>query len=259
MTALAAERLRKSRSGDVLNAPVKALAQIYRGGLAALLAGVAIAARAATTRAELDTMRVAGLATDSALGGAADGDVRADFERGVFHFANSSAGDALTLADVGNLCFVADDQTVAKTIGGGARPSAGRVVDVDDAGVWVDTKQAVGPRRILLPFAINETDTLAGTSAEVVSPVVGAITSMSVIVQKAVTTGGDVTAAVGVTAVAGLACTIADAATKGTVVTDTPTMGDASTVVAVGSRIQVTPAAAFATAGAVSGFVEITY
>jgi len=259
MTALAAERLRKGRAGETNNLPVKAAAQIYRGGLVVTLAGVAIAARAATTRAELDTMRVVGLAVDSALGAGSDGDVRLDVEKGVFHLANSGGGDALTSADVDTLCFVADDQTVAKTNGGGVRPIAGRVVEVDATGVWVDTRAAIGPRRIYLPFAINETDTLAGTSQELVSPVVGAITQLQTIVQKAVTTGGDVTAAVGVTAVAGLACTIADAATKGTIVTDTPTAGDATTVVAAGSRIQITPAAAFATAGAVSGLLEITY
>jgi hypothetical protein len=41
---------------------------------------------------------------------------------------SSSGGDALTLADVGNDCFVADDQTVAKTDGGTAQVTTLTVV-----------------------------------------------------------------------------------------------------------------------------------
>jgi hypothetical protein len=260
MTAAAAERLRKTREGVTLNLPVKAVSQVYRGCLVMLLAGVAVAARAATTRAELDTIRVVGLAEDSALGGAADGDVRLDVEKGVFCLANSAAGaDLLAVTDIGKLCFVVDDQTVGKTVGGGARPIAGLVVDVDADGVWVDTRFAREPRRVTVPFSISQTDVLAGTAFEIVSPVVGAISSMSTIVQAAVTTGGPVTANVGVTPVAGLSCVVADAAAKGSIVTDTPTMGDATTVVAVGSRLSIVPDAAFATAGALNGLLEITY
>jgi len=261
MTAAIAERLRKARSGDHLNLPVKAVSQIFRGCIVMLVGAVAVTGRAAASRAELDTIQVCGLAVDSALGGGADGDVRVEIEhQDVYCLANSAGGDALTVADIGDLCFVVDDQTVGKTVGGsGLRPIAGEVIDVDAAGVWVDFKKARGPRRTWLPFAINEVDTLAGTSAELVSPVVGAISQLQVIVQKAVTTGGDVTASVGATPVAGLTCTVADGAAKGAIVTDTPTVNDATTVVAVGSRIQVTPAAAFNTAGAVSGLLEITF
>lgn len=58
--------------------------------------------------------------------------------RGTFRFANSSGADEITLADVGKDCFAADNQTVAKTDGGGARPKAGRIFDVDGGGVWVE-------------------------------------------------------------------------------------------------------------------------
>lgn len=265
MTAATAERLRKARSGDHLNQPVKANAQIYRGCIVMLVgAGAAaalVAGRAAASRAELDTIQVLGLAYDTALGGAADGDVRLDVERGdVYCLANSAAGDLITVGDIGELCFVVDDQTVAKTVGpGGLRPIAGEIVDVDASGVWIDFQKARGPRRTYLPFAINETDTLAPTSQELLSPYAGAVTQLQVIVQKAVTTGGDVTVNVGATPVAGLACTIADGAAKGAIVTDTPNVGDATTVVAAGGRIQVVPGAPFNTAGAVSGLVEVTF
>lgn len=260
MTALTASRRQTTRDDDLINVPVKAASQIWQGGMVCLVAGVAVAGRIAATRAELSTMLVLGVARADALGGAADGDTRLEVDRGdLYRFANSAAGDALTAADIGQLCFLVDDQTVAKTIGGGARPIAGEVADVDADGVWVDFEKARGPRRLSLPFAVSETDLLAPTNAELVSPVAGAITSMTTIVQKAVTTGGDMTALVGATAVIGLACTVADAAAKGSTVTDTPTLGDATTVVAEGSRIQIAPAAAFNTAGAISGLLEITY
>lgn len=260
MTALDAERLRKARTGDDVNLAVKAGAQIYRGGIVVAIAGIAVAGRAATTRAELLTMLVQGLAVDSALGGAADGDVRVEIEKGdVYCLANAGGGDALTIADIDQLCFVVDDQTVGKTTGGGLRPIAGKVVDVDPAGVWVDFAYAREPRRLFLEYFISETDTLAGTSAELICPVTGAVTQNQVIVQKAVTTGGDVTVNVGATPVTGLTNTVADAAAKGTIVTDVPTPGHATTVVAAGGRLQVVPAAAFATAGAISGVLEITY
>lgn len=259
MAALAASRPTVKRSGELMCLPVKAGAQIYQGGIVMLLSGVAIAARAATTRAELSNMQVVGIAKADALGGATDGAVTVEVEVGIQRVANSTSGDAIALGDRGQMAFVADDQAVAKTIGGGARAIAGEIVSVDSNGVWVDFSKARRPRRIWLPFFINETDTLAPTNAELVSPVVGAITNLQTTVQKAVTTGGDVTALVGTTAVVGLACTIADAATKGTVVTDQPTMGDATTVVAEGSRIQIAPGAPFNTAGAVSGLIEITF
>lgn len=260
MTASSLERLRKARSGDHLNLPVKANSQILRGCVTMLVGAVVANAAAAASRAELDTIQVLGLAVDSVLGGGSDGDVRAQIENHqAYCLANSAGGDEITAADIGELCFLADNQTVAKTIGAGLRPIAGKIVDVDTGGVWVDFRFARGPRRLYLAYAINETDTLAGTAAELVSPVVGAVTQLETVVQKAVTTGGDVTASVGVTAIDGLACTIADAATKGTRVVDVPTAGHATTVVAVGSRIQITPAAAFNTAGAVSGQLEITF
>lgn len=110
---------------------------------------------------------------------------------------------------------------------------------------------------VYVQFDINETDTLAGTSAELIAPVSGLIVGLNVTVQKAVTNGGAVTVQVGTTDVAGLSVTVADAATKGTRYSDTPTSGHSSKAVSAGDRIQVTPDSAFATAGAINGFVTI--
>lgn len=247
--------------------PVKAGAVCIQGGLAILAAGLLRPGREGqggnvTAKAnDAATYAAVGVFQETVTGGVGDGDVKALVEANCWAFKNSAGVDAITLADVGKPAFVVDDETVSRTSGQGVRCRAGIVRDLDADGVWIEVGPfaGAGKRSVLLPFAINETDTLAGTSAELVSPVAGEIIGLSVIVQKAVTTGGDVTVNNVATPVVGLACTIADAATKGTVVSDTPTAGDATTVVAAGGRIQVVPAAAFNTGGAVSGFVEIAY
>lgn len=71
-------------------------------------------------------------------GGAAAA-VRLAAESGIFRWNNSSAGDAITQADVGGTAYIVDDQTVAKTDGTGTRSAAGKIVDVDSVGVWVET------------------------------------------------------------------------------------------------------------------------
>ena len=59
------------------------------------------------------------------------------FREGVFHFANSTAGDLIVTADIGAVCYIVDDQTVAKTSGTNTRSPAGVVEDLDATGVWV--------------------------------------------------------------------------------------------------------------------------
>jgi hypothetical protein len=258
----------KFAGGGILNVPVTAGAVCFGGGLAMLSSGNAIPARVGqggsdmAKVADVALSRVVGVFCRSVTGGATDGAETVDIEDGTWLFKNSAGVDALTSANVDQYCFVIDDETVAKLSAAGTRPIAGIVREVTSAGVWVELSavaSAAARRTIILPFAINETDTLAPTNAEFVSPVAGRISRLTTVVQKAVTTGGDVTVLVDTTTVVGLACTIPDAAAKGSIITDTPTLGDATTIVAAGQRIQVAPAAAFATAGAVSGFVEITY
>lgn len=72
---------------------------------------------------------------DNALG--ADGDVFIDFAPGTFHYGNSTTTDEITAADIGAVCYVVDDQTVAKTHATNTRSPAGIVEDIDDDGVWV--------------------------------------------------------------------------------------------------------------------------
>ena len=60
-----------------------------------------------------------------------NGDKRCDVGFGVYYFANSSGGDAISEANFGSLCYVVDNQTVAKTDGSGTRSKAGTVFDIN--------------------------------------------------------------------------------------------------------------------------------
>ncbi len=253
---LTQDRNTPKTQGDGDGIPVKASTLIYAGALVCsdssgrAVPGGTAGAVLARGRAEEHA--------DNSSG--ADGDISVRVRRGRFRWDNSSSGDAIAAADVGNPCFVVDDHTVAKTIGAGNRIVAGNIVDVDAQGVWVETAEPfVGTRKARVAFSFNQTDLLAHTSQELISPVAGAITDLEVTVQAAVTTGGNITLDVGTTPVVGCSVAVANAAAKGTIGNSQPTAGDASAEVAKGGRIQVVPSVAFATAGALSGYVEITY
>jgi hypothetical protein len=69
----------------------------------------------------------------------ASGAKKAKIEFGCYCWNNSTAGDLCAQADVGNVCYAVDDQTVAKTDGGGTRSAAGRIMEIDaNGGVWVE-------------------------------------------------------------------------------------------------------------------------
>lgn len=133
MAALTSDRSTPRRDGDIVSIPVAGAKKIYAGALVARDAnGYATPGATATTilgvgRAEAQA--------DNASG--ADGAVSVDIRKGVFRFGNSSAGDLIGRADIGNDCYIVDDQTVAKTNGTGTRSVAGKVFDADSDGVWV--------------------------------------------------------------------------------------------------------------------------
>jgi len=112
--------------------------------------------------------------------------------------------------------------------------------------------------RVAVPFQINQTDLLAGTSHEMIAPITGYIRAISTTVQVAITTGGVVTVENAGDAVAGASITVADAATKGTIQTAAATPEGTYQAVTQGDRVEVIPSAAFATAGALNGYVEFS-
>lgn len=255
--ALAADRNTPERNeGRTKSVALAAAILAYGGALICRnAAGYGVPGSAATG---LIAQGIAQEQVDNSDGAA--GDLSVTVRQGEFRLNNSAGGDAITIADIGSTCFIVDDQTVARTDNAGARSPAGEIADVDDVGVWVKIGLGQPARRVhSIHFVIPQTELLAGTAIELVSPVAGEVEGMSVIVQTAIDTGGDVTVAVGVTAVDGLTCTVANAAAKGAVVRDTSTAGHASRAVAAGGRIQIVPSAAFATAGALNGVLDIVY
>lgn len=134
MTALTAGRATPRRENpDTESHPVLAATGIFQGSLVCLTAaGWAVPGAASTT---LTAIGRAEHTADNSTGGS--GDIKVRVRRGVLQFANSAAADLVTRADIGKPAFVVDDQTVAKTNGGGTRSQAGIIRDVDAQGVWV--------------------------------------------------------------------------------------------------------------------------
>ena len=134
MAALTQERNTVERSGDILTLGSAAAVVHFAGALAARNAsGNATPGAVATTLRGVGRVRE----TVDNSAGAAD-DITVDIEKGIFRFANSTAGDEITRADIGNDGYIVDDQTVAKTDGTGTRSVAGKIHDVDTQGVWID-------------------------------------------------------------------------------------------------------------------------
>jgi hypothetical protein len=134
MTALTASRATPHRVVHTRVRPVGAGQKIFAGALVAINAtGFAVKG---VTALNLKGFGTAEATVDNT--GGADGALSVAVRRGAWQFANSAAGDQITAADIGSACYIVDDQTVAKTNGGGTRSNAGTVADVDANGVWVE-------------------------------------------------------------------------------------------------------------------------
>lgn len=139
MTALTAARYQTAELGDdavikKLAVPVKASTKIYAGSLVVLDAGYAAPMRAATG---LIAWGMALRTVDNTSGSA--GALTVEVERGTHKWGNSASGDLIAQANVGAQVYGVDDQTVALTSASSTRSIAGRVVQVDADGVWVET------------------------------------------------------------------------------------------------------------------------
>jgi len=121
------------RGRDLIVAPVAAATIIYQGALVALsAAGNAVPGSVAAT---LKAIGRAEETIDNSTGAAGAQSVRV--KRGVFRFKNHGA-DACVQADTLADCFIVDDETVAKTNGGNTRSRAGKILEVEATGVWVE-------------------------------------------------------------------------------------------------------------------------
>lgn len=115
--------------------PVAAGQMIYAGAIVCLDAsGNAVKGATATT---LSARGIAQKSANNSNGAA--GDIRVEVSRGAYWLSNSTAADAITRAEIGDNCYIVDDQTVAKTNGGSTRSVAGKILDIDaNQGVLVE-------------------------------------------------------------------------------------------------------------------------
>lgn len=131
--ALTVDRNTPEREGSLVHHPVAAAKKIFAGSLVVLNAtGYAEPGSIATT---LTAVGRAEAQVDNSAGANAAKTI--EVRRGIFRFANAP-GDAVTRTEIGKSCYVVDDYSVAKTDGTSTRSVAGKVIDVDSDGVWVE-------------------------------------------------------------------------------------------------------------------------
>jgi hypothetical protein len=171
-------------------------------------------AKPGVTATGLIAAGVADQQIDNTDGG--NGDLSVVVKRGISRLLNSADADLITQAEIGDACYIVDDETVAKTSGGNTRSVAGEIVDVDDNGVWVDipsAKIALGGNLLasnnlnevtpataraniganLLALELNITS-LVGTGVfRVAAPVGGVITKIKSVLEGHALTTGDAT------------------------------------------------------------------
>jgi len=136
MAALTANR-NTPQLADPAPAPRRGLAaaaQLIYAGAMVMRNASGFLVKASTATGLVGVGRAEAL-VDNSAGAAGDADV--DFAPGVFRYMNSAAADEITAADIGNVCYAVDDQTVAKTDATNTRSPAGTVEDIDELGVWV--------------------------------------------------------------------------------------------------------------------------
>lgn len=262
MTALARDRRPPMIKGLLYTMPVAADVKIYEGALLVVDSNGRV--KPATTDTGLVAFGVADHHADNTDGAA--GAITVLVRKGIWGFVNSAGGDEITSADIGQTVYMVDDQTVAKTTGGGTRSPAGAVRMIDQDGFVlvdigmpstidgdlvasnnlsdvanIDTAAAnIGANKFGLQLQIVD---LVGANAavyRVVSPVDGDIEAIySVLEGAALATGNaTLTAKIGAAAVTNGVVTITQAGSAvGDVDSATPT---AAKTVQVGDVISIT-------------------
>ncbi len=143
--------------------PIKANVQIFKGAMIALdSAGrampaglVAAGALAAVGKASASYDN----RTGSELGGSADA-CNVEVEYGVFAWASATGGgDDIAADDVGKVCYMKDDQTVALTNGSDTRGIAGFITEVRGSDVYVYMGPHVAGMIVIAASEASQLDT----------------------------------------------------------------------------------------------------
>lgn len=134
MAALTNNKLRQWFCGGFGPFPVPVLGgvHIYQGALICVEAGVGLA-KPAIEDTGLVALGVAEYEVDAT--NADDGAMFVHVKPGRWSgFSSATAGDAITAADIANVVYMVDDNTLAKTDGTGTRSPAGTFLGFDDRG-----------------------------------------------------------------------------------------------------------------------------
>lgn len=133
MSATAQDRNTPLKGVELIAVPVAANAVIPAGVI--VVANATGFAANGTTATGLTYLGRSDEAVDNT--GGADGAKSIAVRRAkAFKFGNL-AGDLVTQASLGKVCYIADNQTVAATSGTNTRSQAGIVLGVESDGVWV--------------------------------------------------------------------------------------------------------------------------
>jgi hypothetical protein len=135
MATLSAARATRERLGLDFSYGAAANAVVYAGSM------VTLTAAGYVRNGVAGGTRCVGVAQANVNNtGGADGAKNVPVKKGTFQFLNLPA-DLVTPADIGNDCYLVDDETVARTSNAGARVIAGKVAAIEMMGatstVWV--------------------------------------------------------------------------------------------------------------------------
>lgn len=109
--------------------PVAASTSLHVNTIAVLAAGLAISLADAT-----GAEKCAGVVTFAVNNTGTAGALRVEVEAGQHKFLTTD----IVAADVGATAYFVDDRTVSKNHATNTRPIAGKIIQVDDDGVWVE-------------------------------------------------------------------------------------------------------------------------
>ena len=253
--ALTADRNTPRLQGEFKLLAAAAAVKIFAGAI--VMRNAAGDATKGQTALALVGAGIAQEQVDNSAGGAGDASIKV--REGVARVANSAAGDEITAADIGRLCYAVDDETVAKTNGSNTRSVAGIVAGVDDIGVHVLFSEAAlaayqASRRVFVPVRVN---TLVGANVyRQLSIHAGRVVKIWSVIEGVLTTGdATLTAKINGAAITTGVITITQAGSAaGDKDSCVPT---AANVVAVGDELSLTVGGTNATATVANALFEI--
>lgn len=256
---LTADRNTARLEGDVKQLSVAAAVKIFAGAL--VMRDSAGNATKGQTALGLIGVGRAEAQVDNSSGAA--GDKVINVRTGIFIFANSAAGDAITDDDIGKPCYAVDDQTAARTnglsVGVPTRSAAGVIAGVDSRGVHVLCDEEIlravlAGHRTFVPLRVA---TLVAPGVyRAISPVAGKVTLISSIIEGVLTVGdATLTAKINGVAITGGVITITQAGSAaGDKDYAVPTAANA---VAVGDELSITVGGTNGTASVANALFEI--